>query len=766
MVTSNNRVGPKVVVAQARSRVVTDWARASTPPGSRLVELDTSPSAFPVPWRGARGLLAELARRRGARATEDAIEPHRTHLSTVLRPLQATLTAREHERRLEHSGAQLGRLPSANSIAVGVIGEAFAAALASLLSSAPTRVLVANGAELDSESWGILSPLLQRHPAITLIVGWEPGYAPPSPIQARVAEVGAWELSVLASRRHVVVEHLVLDHANVEPALPTVQAEPPHGEPLLLDDDLEARAHALLGRDGPLPREARELVDAAIHGAFDALGFPAVLSLTQQLLARADELDEATQAECRLLAGICAHNLCAFARRAAAGHPLYALGDEQLDRALPLLPRAEDRVLVCYRRGMRLAGSREGLVAAEQMLSRAVEEARRLPERHVLHRVYANNGLAYVKYRLGDRAAAREHCEVALRVAEASHPEAPTSEVGSAGFNVLVNLARLTFLEGDLGLSEQRLRQALHRLDTIEHRKPFFSWFSTQVFIRDMAAAVAELEQRIDALDPHWVETMMAGYAFWAGDLHYRLGDAERAFQRFCLAVELWSHFHEDPLDVLYAHLNCAAAAYRAGRLDEAWSRFSAVKAVLPPDALDLHAEILGALALLAARRADEPGARTAIAAALEALGPVDDLETRARVHRMVGDAHLALGDRAAAHHAFLAGLAPAMSPAGASGVLVADALPAEVVFGLLLGLVELDAATTEHVRLACELGPRALLDSDAWWDAPRLARVLADPRWRGATTCSPERDRLLALMRQRPDCATLVEATSESHRS
>ncbi|MCA9648639.1 MAG: hypothetical protein KC501_01945 [Myxococcales bacterium] len=750
MINSSSPPRPKIVFCRGSRAEQLAWAQRSA--AAELFELDCTRSAFVAPWRATRGLLRELVRRRGLPAVEDALAPHQTHLSTVLRPLRARLSPEQAKRREEESGALLGRLPAANSLTVGTIAEAFAATFSTLLGRGPTVLVLSSVADLDSESWGLLSPLLRRHPSTTLLVGHAREEAPPlSVIHERVATIGGWEASMLASLRHVDRHSLPLDgEAPPEPPL----FDPGTAHPL--DDELEQRASDRLDDQAPLDSAARELVVQAIEQSFDALGFPAVVSLAQRLLARDDEWDGIAQV--RLLAGLAAHNLCAFAKRAGADHPLYAFGDRMLDLAFPSLPAPEDRVLVLYRRGMRLASHPQGLAPAQHLLATAVEAARSLDPRHVLHRVYAHNASAFVEYRQGRRDAAREHCEAALRVAQASHPDAPAADVGAAHFNVLVNLSRLAFLDGDIETSRRRLLEAKDHLHRLERRRPFFSWFSTQVFLDDMAAARDDIERTLAEIEPLWMETTLASYSYWAADLHFRLGDASRALARYRLAAELWACFHEDPGDVFLVHLNCAIAAFRAERLDEARARFGEALRQAPDDDFDLRAELHAALALVAAKASDRAAARRWIDEATLALESVDEPEVWARTHRVLGDAQAALGDQDGARRAFRRGL----EPFGTKGELPRPdelELPPEDALGLLLGLLELGEGTAELVGMAVTLGRPALQDPSAWWDAPRLVALLRQPRWRDVVVARwPEVDALLDLVRQRPDCTAPVD--------
>ena len=66
----------------------------------------------PVPWGGARSLLARLRAVVGDAAVVRALHPHRVILSLVLRGLDATLTTGEREARFQSSYACLYRLPT------------------------------------------------------------------------------------------------------------------------------------------------------------------------------------------------------------------------------------------------------------------------------------------------------------------------------------------------------------------------------------------------------------------------------------------------------------------------------------------------------------------------------------------------------------------------------------------------------------------------------------------------------------------------------
>lgn len=746
--SADHQVEPKVIIVRGRCDAVRTWMHQSASDDEECIELDTTASDFPVPWRAARSLFRELAHQRGFRATADAVAPYRQYLSTILRPLQSELTVRESINRIDESGAMLGRTPSATPPRVAILGDAFGSALATLLGDTPLRLLIANAAAFDSESWGILCSLLQQHPALTLVIGTDPDYEPSSVLQARVAVVGAWELSVLAAIRHVKVERLELDD-DIDDSPPP--RDPARSPEFPLDDDLELRANDLLASGADLTESARQTVIAAIHAAFDAMGYPAVISLAQRLLAASTGFEG--EEEVGFLAGLAAQNLCSFAAHAPNDHPLSLFAVEQLDRALPRLRKPEDRIMVMYLRGMQETRRKEGLSAAKMLLSRALQEASSLPaESHPLHRAYAHNGLAYVMFRLGERDAAHDLCRAALTIVEGPRGDAPEIEMASAHFNILVNLGRLAFMDGDAVTARERLVAAQERLDTIPARRPFFSWFSTQVFIDDMAAAADRLEGILAELDPQWGPPLIAAYSYWAADLHFRLGNSQRALERFRTAAQLWSNFHENPGDILSSYVNCAVAAFHDGQLEEARSWFLAVHRAIPPEDVAQRVEVEGALALIAARAGDEARALSAIAAVMDTLESVDETDVRARVWRVIGDAYLALENRDAAYHAFVSGLDSA------------GTLPPEDMLGLLLGLLELDAGTPAVLRQAVEIAPSALNDSTAWWDAKRLVRTLSEPQWRRTLrTSSTSVKRFLSLARQRADCAPLVDAVDRS---
>ena len=742
--------GPKLTIVSGEKLAVESWFRSAASTATRRIELAIGPYLFPVPWLAIRQLFGELEKLQGVEPVGDAIAPHAVHLSTVFRRLRNDLSPEDESRRRDQAGAALGLLPMAGPVKVGRIADAVASSLTAILGPEPVSILVANAAELDCETWGVLLPLFQRHPALTLVVGQNREYEPADGIQNRVSVVGAWELSVLASVRHLTVHRVDLEGNGA-----AEQAPAPASPPSLratFDDDLELRASHLVVQQTTLSDENIATVLEAVDVAFDAMGFASVLFLAKKLMERVPAFEGVENL--RLLAGAAAYHVCTFAELAPADEPLFAFGNEQFELALPALTAVEHRVYIMYRRALWLANT-GGIEKARTMLEEAVGLSDTLPSRFALHRAYSHMGLAYVWFRMGNTDKARIHCAAAIASVAGATNGAPEIEVGHAHFNGLVNLARLAHADGDNVEARSLLNQAHQRLDRIPYRKPFFSWFSTEVFLDDMQATVDDLESRYQQMLNHWSETITAPYAFWSGDLHYRLGNSAKAFDNFRTASELWSHFHHDPEEVFFARLNCAVAAYRDGQFLEARKRFEEAIQEVSSDEAGMHAELQCGLALIASHLSQSVAALEAIGKAKAALAAVEEPDVQARVYRTIGDTQLRMGKPTAAQQSFEQGLL-LCNDASSS-----EEIPAEDILGLLLGLFDTQGPNDVLVAQAFSLASEALLDADAWWEMSRLLKLLRNSRWAAVAQSSCEFHRLLSTLGQRADCAAIIQSLS-----
>jgi len=115
----------------------------------------------PIPWSGARTLLALLRRQFGSPVLEQAMAPHRALLSLVLRGLEPELTRQERERATFASANFAGNLPNPH-LRTESIGEAWAGCIFDVLKGIEATIAFPDAVRLDAESVGLIRPLLRR----------------------------------------------------------------------------------------------------------------------------------------------------------------------------------------------------------------------------------------------------------------------------------------------------------------------------------------------------------------------------------------------------------------------------------------------------------------------------------------------------------------------------------------------------------------------------------------------------------------------------
>jgi tetratricopeptide (TPR) repeat protein len=322
--------------------------------------------------------------------------------------------------------------------------------------------------------------------------------------------------------------------------------------------------------------------------------------------------------------------------------------------------------------------------------------------------------------RLGRLPEAIADCEHAFAVLPRAPDGAPPAELAPSRLVLADNLAELHIRSRDHAGAE-RWQQVLADL---ERSFPDVQPYSPRRW-SELHRAAGRLDQAIHHgsiglaagrahLDPFAEEH----YAADLGDLHYRRGDAATALRHFQAALAVRRRVGA-PEDVLAGELSCALAALRADRLDEAELRFHRALA-LPACALPAaRAEVLGALALVAARRGDGAGADALTNQAITLVVALGARDALARAARSAAEACLSLQRVAEARTMF----ARALELAATDGD---PPLPDADWVGALLGLWRAGERDREGVLAALARMPRALGDPEAWWELPCLLDALA----------------------------------------
>lgn len=774
------------IIRGPRARLLRHPAIATPPAPALRVETDPD---FPVPWGGARLLLALLRRERGDAVVDAAVLPHRALLSLALRGLEPALTPAERARREEARAQALGFLSHNGMIAHPLI-EAWTGALAALTAGRGLTLVFPDAATLDPETVALARSLLRRLPREerpALVLGFDEARGPLDPLLRRaVVEVSA-QLAAMEALPETTLERLDDPAPAPEPAPGAAPAAapgegPPPDRPLdPLDDDLERRAHrALAAAPGAPGGAASELALRALREAFGCFGYGAVLRLGLAWLERGAPADPALAAEVHTLVGLAAYN-----RQVQSGGNV-ALAEflgRHFDAALALETDPGRRSHLLYRLCINSGRRRGDLEPALALAERAVKEARApgLPGGLAAFlEAWARNGRAYVLARLGRLGDALADCEAAYALLERAGalPGAPAAELLPSRRVLADNAARVAEMARDLPLAA-RWQRTLEEIEdampgmvrTAHHR-----WLALHRAGRALRAALRRAEAGLDEsrrrLDALGEDLFLAEQ----GDLLYRLGDALGALESFAGSLRIRRRVGA-PEDVARTEVAAALAAARAGRLEEAEAGLEGARegpACARPAA---QGEVLAAIALLAARRGEGARADALANAAIEAAVESGERDALLRVARGAGEACLALGRREEARAAFERALEIAGEGEGpANGETQAEGAgapppPAAEVLAALLGLEEAAAAAgaapgaggavpgtdagagagpvpgaaepasgTEagvgaeagadparrgRLLRALALAERALEDADAWWDLPRLVAAL-----------------------------------------
>jgi Tetratricopeptide repeat len=211
------------------------------------------------------------------------------------------------------------------------------------------------------------------------------------------------------------------------------------------------------------------------------------------------------------------------------------------------------------------------------------------------------------------------------------------------------------------------------------------------------------LEEACDALDP----SPEALYSHYLGNIAYRLGDAPTAWTCFRRTLEVWQALPAHPEDLRTAEHNCAAAAFRAGQMDEAARHLHWVIQQLEDTDTGSCAEVGSALALVDTYTGDTRCVEQRLAEAMALAHTSRDDGVLARTARTVAEAWMVLDRPQRARQTL------ALVPTTAA-MLAADRL------GILVTRSVVDAIP-DLAGQALLLVPEALDAANAWWDLRRL---------------------------------------------
>ncbi len=730
-----------VTIVRGASRALHHDPRLRAPDA---IVIDPDPD-FPVPWAGARLLLARLVA-----AGDPTLQRDRALLSLVVRGLVAELDDPERELRRERAAQVLGFLSHNGMISTPLI-DAWARVLAPVC--AGRVIAIPDVGALDPETMILVRVLQKRLPVEhrpQFVLGHDPEPRTGEWLWRRDDDLIAGQLALLELLPGTIVEPVAGIFDDAAPHAPAAVALHP------LDDDLERRAFRALVATATPDAATQALAIEAMRAAFACFGFTAVLRLGLELLQRAPGLPAEHGAEVHTLIALAAYN-----RQVETGDnsELAQLLDTHFSAAFELESDAARRSHLLYRLSINRGRRKGELAEAHALGDRAIEEARRVPAAGLAAflEAWARNGRAYVRARMRRHADAIEDCERAceLLATAATEPGAPRSEVRPSQLVLFDNLAALAEMAGNReraaywqGRNEELEKSLPEAFSVSAHR-----WASLLRAQGDLRGAIRHAERGLAEARRQLHPLVEDRYATDLGDLYYRVGDATAAYHHFdaVLAIRRRSI---DAAARLRAELSCAVAAARAGLFTEA--RGNLARALADPGCAEASAqsEITSALGLVAAREGNGAEAHELFDRAIDLAVDSGARDTLVRVARSAGDACAVLGERADARDAYERALDIA-GPADASPP------PAAELLAVYLGLAgSADRAT--WIRRGLAVAGAALADPDAWWDLARLldgAADLAESEVGGLA--DPEiaavRD-LVHAGEQREDCRSAIE--------
>lgn len=677
---------------------------------------------FQLPWEGARRLLSFLRTSLSDSTVEKAIEPSQAILCLTLRGLVPKLSQDEQKMHAANSGLTLGFLPGTFLNPRPLI-EAWAKLFASLIGDLKIAIVVPDITRIDSESlrvfWRLLQLLtLDERPH--LIIGHDPNFQTIDWLHHRVTQFVEQIIALFEALPGTVVE-AVSEEIHQSNLGSTYVADPTFVDPL--DDDVERKAWKALTEESNLSDQARRKVGIqGMYAAFGAFGFSAALRLALKLLERYPQIVEA--ATIHAVAAISAHHLVTpFLVRDP--NESYGLLEHHLAKALALETNPAHRVNFCQRLSILNARTKQDFNIALALANQTVDEAQHgnIPsEQQPYYEAWALNGRAFAFLRLGRLKEATLDCEMAhsLLVQEETNLTIPDAEVAFSRMTLLFNLVKLAKASGDHQQAHGWFclaEKAIAELPADKRPYPLAReilplWWYCRVS-NDPEPVIAYFTTRLQDAQRQMNPRYEAVCTHYLGNLHYRLGNAKLAWEYFSTTLRVWYLIKDYPQNIITAELNCAVSAFRAGLLDESEACFQKLLHGPIGHTMSGQAEIVGALAMIAAKRSDRESVEQQAKAAVKQAIASKEQDVLVRVYRSIGDAFLILKNVNRAYRAFDKALTIARSDD--------STIPDEDLLGVLVGWQICNDPDPELLVEALLLVPTALHDANAWWDVPQL---------------------------------------------
>jgi hypothetical protein len=647
--------------------------------------------------------------------------------------------------------------------------ETWASLLHDLLGGEETTLVVPNLEHLDQQSIAVLRSLYRKFPdsAPHLVLGWDPGIRSPIPDSRGLI----WSYEPLDLQKVVFAFQLL---GNVEaqdlPPEDGEGADEPREPPAA--DDLESRAFAALAAgSGPLDDAHRTLVIRALRGAFESFGFRVALRLGLALLEREGELEGEEAAEVHGIVALSAHNR---QFRTAGNLVLARFLADHYSKAFAAETRPAVRAALLYRLAVTHGRRLKDVEAGMEWSNRALAEPRELglgPVAVSYYESWALNIRSFVQMQSRRLDRAVEDGERAFRLLEEARPKVEElseterarwpREVFLSQAVLVANMSTLAILTdqpdvlagwrqrgGELsdGVREMDRYQAMDWIDFYRRR---------QQLRLALPWARLGLEAGRRDQDPLWEYH----HTLQHGDLAYRLGDPALAAGELARAREQ-RRLLDDPVALRVVDPLLATALRRAGRLEKARELYAGRLESGEETSLDVRAELLSALGLVAAEAGDAEEAEARINQAIDLAVESGERDTLLRVAAAAGAASLQLDHPEDAAQAYTQALEVAgANEADDDGAPAPAADVLEVCVGIQ-GCRGFDPGLTE--RALAHL-PEALESAETWWHLAALLPHAAEwVRRHGAPGEAPATAGLRQLVHaaaQRPDCAAGLEA-------
>ena len=780
----------EIVSGRDAPRVVTETVlRARRSAGTTLeLPADFQPGRS---WRGVRRILGRFHERLGPGQLFETLRRHRPAASLVVEALDDEMEGDELMRRMRLE-ARLDSHLSHNWAIQRETFDAWSRILLDLCRTGRYTLMVPALHRLDWETVAVLKSAYRRdlRHAPDLVLGYCTDLSEPVahrhgivwPLLPEYVFETAMGFHVLPGAEIIDLE--AEDSPRRHPSEGT--ADDPAATPAVPPypgDGLEPRARRVLEATRPaLSEDTVALVLAALRRSFARFGFSSALHLGLDLLdklppAAHGGLTRPQRADLHGILALSAHNR---QFRSRGNMELARFIEGHLRTALEAESRPEMRTSLHYRLAVTLGRRQKQTREAEESATRGIAESSpaRLPKlQSAYQEAWCRNIRAYLRVRSKRLPQAIEDCRRGFRRLElhvASPPVDPHHAEESADESawkrdlvasqalLAANLHILYRVSGDTGQADLWMQRArsLQAAYPEVNRYDAGSWIAHLRRGRRMDLALVHAEGGLNAARRENDGFREFLYLLQAGDLAYRLGDGSRAV-RYLEESELLRRRMGDPELLTSPHLALAGACLRAGRPDEAARRFEDTLKGTGAPSDEERATIQALWALAEARRGEAVAAERLLDRSLETAVKTGERNTLLRVASTVGQVCQELGRGDEARNAYSEGRE--ILEAKIEG----PAPPAEDELSLLLGLLECDLGTTEHLGRAFELLPEALESAEAWWDVPRLlrqarARGLLDPHAPEADA-RPPMEVLLDSARQRVDCPPAGSPSAEA---